>query len=130
LKDLEADAEVKTEMQDAQGRTQRLPTLITFSGKYKDVPFSGSARTGGLLGLSDSGVAFPLQARGKIGETSFDINGSFVDIMQLAGVDARFKIAGPDWSRLYPIVPVPLPRSPRSSLVHTLLPRFTAKFST
>lgn len=116
LKDLEARAEVRTEAQDAQGRPQRLPTVIAFSGKYKDMPFSGSARAGSVLGLHDSGVAFPLQARGKIGETSFDINGSFVDIMQLAGVDARIKIAGPDWSRLYPIVPVPLPRSPPYSI--------------
>jgi uncharacterized protein involved in outer membrane biogenesis len=116
LKELEARAEVRTEAQDAQGRPQRLPTVIAFSGKYKDMPFSGSARAGGLLGLSDSGVAFPLQARGKIGETSFDIDGSFIDIMQLAGVDARIKIAGPDWSRLYPIVPVPLPRSPPYSI--------------
>ncbi len=116
LEDLEARAEVRTEAQDAQGRPQRLPTVIVFSGKYKDMPFSGSARAGSVLGLRDSGVAFPLQARGKIGETSFEINGSFVDIRQLAGVDARVKIAGPDWSRLYPTVPVPLPRSPPYSI--------------
>lgn len=116
LKDLEARAEVKTEAQDAQGRPQRLPTVIAFSGKYKDMPFSGSARAGIVLGLRDSGVAFPLEARGKVGETSFEIDGSFVDIMQLAGVDARVKIAGPDWSRLYPIVPVPLPPSPPYSI--------------
>jgi uncharacterized protein involved in outer membrane biogenesis len=116
LKDLEARAEVKTEAQDAQGRPQHLPTVIAFSGKYKDMPFSGSARAGIVLGLRDSGEAFPLQARGKVGETSFEIDGSFVDIMQLAGADARVKIAGPDWSRLYPIVPVPLPRSPPYSI--------------
>ncbi|HEX9778368.1 MAG TPA: AsmA family protein [Geopsychrobacteraceae bacterium] len=116
LEDLEARAEVKTEAQDVQGQPQRLPTVIAFSGIYKNLPFSGSARTGSVLGLRDSGVAFPLQARGKIGKTSFEIDGTFVDIGQLAGVDARVKIAGPDWSRLYPIVPVPLPHSPPYSI--------------
>ena len=116
LEALEARAEVKTEAQDAQGKPQRLPTVIAFSGKYKKMPFSGSARAGSVLGLRDSGVAFPLQARGKIGKTSFEIDGTFVDISQLAGVDARVKIAGPDWSQLYPIVPVPLPHSPPYSL--------------
>lgn len=116
LDDLEARAEVGTEAQDTQGQPQRLPTVIAFSGTYKEMPFSGSARAGSVLGLRDSGVAFPLQARGKIGATSFEIDGTFIDIRQLAGVDARVKIAGPDWSRLYPIVPVPLPHSPPFSI--------------
>ena len=116
LEELEARAEVKTEVQDAQGQPQRLPTVIAFSGSYKNLPFSGSARTGSVLGLRDSGVAFPLQARGKIGKTSFEIDGTFIDIGQLAGVDARVKIAGPDLSRLYPIIPVPLPHSPPYSI--------------
>ncbi|OGQ88177.1 MAG: hypothetical protein A2512_02430 [Deltaproteobacteria bacterium RIFOXYD12_FULL_56_24] len=116
LEDLDARAEVRTEAQDAHGRPQRLPTVIAFSGKYKGLPFSGSARAGSVLGLRDSGVAFPLQASGKIGKNSFEIDGSFVDLGQLAEVDARVKIAGPDWSRLYPIVPVPLPHSPHFSI--------------
>lgn len=116
LEDLDARAEVRTEAQDAQGKPQRLPTVIAFSGTYKDLPFSGSARAGSVLGLSDSGVAFPLQARGKISKTSFEIDGTFVDLGQLAGVDARVKIAGPDWSHLYPLVPVPLPHSPPYSI--------------
>jgi len=116
LEDMDARAEVKTETQDAQGKPQRLPTMIAFSGEYKNLPFSGSARAGSVLGLRDSGVAFPLQASGKIGKNSFEIDGTFVDLGQLAGVDARVKIAGPDWSRLYPIIPVPLPHSPPFSI--------------
>lgn len=116
LHDLEARADVGTEAQETEGRPQRLPTVIAFSGRYKDLPFAGAARAGNVLGLRDSGVAFPLQAHGKIGATAFAIDGTFIDIRQLAGVDARVKIVGPDWSRLYPIIPVPLPHSPPYSI--------------
>ncbi|TAK90554.1 MAG: AsmA family protein [Burkholderiaceae bacterium] len=133
LENIEARAEVSTTDTSASPATNPaenpLPTAITFTGKYQDLPFSGQAHTGSVMALQHSNVAFPLRVQGKIGETAFDADGSFTDLLQLKGVDARVKISGPDASKLYPLLPVVLPHSPPFSIEGRLRNQHDAQYS-
>lgn len=111
MKELEARVQVATDVQ-AGGQDAALPTRIEFSGTYLKVPFEGVARIGDLLKLQDEGEPYPLRARGKFGETQVELLGTFADVLGLDGLDAELKLSGPDWSKLYPVIPVSLPRSP------------------
>lgn len=111
MKEFDAQIQVTTEAQ-AGGQDAALPTRIAFSGSYLKVPFSGNAKIGDLLALRDTRQPFPLRGKAKIGETHVEIDGKATDILRLYGIDARVKLAGPDWSRLFPVIPLALPRSP------------------
>lgn len=99
--------EVSTHDDDAEW-----PTTIVFSGRYREVTLAGSALAGPVLSLHDSDAAFPMRLEARFGDTVLEAEGSFGGLAQLASVDAHVKIRGGDWSRLYPVIPLPLPSSP------------------
>jgi uncharacterized protein involved in outer membrane biogenesis len=115
VKQLDARVQAATDVQ-AGGPDAALPTRIEFSGTYLKVPFDGVARIGDLLTLQDRGEPYPVRAKGKFGETQVEVAGTFADMLRLDGIDAQLKLSGPDWSRLYPVIPVSLPRSPSYAL--------------
>jgi len=92
------------------------PTSISFSGTYKKAPLKGEAQAGPVLNLQKTDQPFPMRLRVRIGETRIEADGAFTDIVHFGTVDARLKVQGPDWSRLYPLLPVPLPESPPYSI--------------
>jgi uncharacterized protein involved in outer membrane biogenesis len=49
------------------------------------------------------------------GKTVLEADGDFTDLAHFSKIDARLKIHGPDWARLYPVIPLPLPTSPAYS---------------
>ena len=95
-----------------RGDRAEWPTTILFSGTYRKAALTGEALAGPVLSLRDSGAAFPMRLHARFGDTVLDADGSFTDLAQLASVDARLRIRGTDWSRLYPVIPLPLPSSP------------------
>ena len=111
MKEIDASIKVTTDVQ-TEGPDARLPMRTEFSGTYLKVPFDGAARIGDLLALQGTGDPYPLRAKGRFGETQVEVDGTFADVLRLDGIDAQVKVAGPDWSKLYPVVPVALPRSP------------------
>jgi uncharacterized protein involved in outer membrane biogenesis len=111
MKQLEARVAVTTDVQGI-GPDASLPERVEFSGTYLKVPFDGVARIGDLLALQSSGQAYPVRGKGKFGVTQVEVDGTFKDVLRLEGLDAQVTLSGPDWSKLYPVIPVSLPRSP------------------
>lgn len=111
MREFDARVQVRTEVR-AGGPDAALPTRIEFSGSYLKVPFDGVARIGDLLALQDASEPYPLRGEVTFAETHVEVDGTFADILRLYGLDAQVKLAGPDWSKLFPVLPVALPRSP------------------
>lgn len=89
-----------------------MPMRIKLSGDYKKQAISATASTGSVLTLQDSSTLFPAKVDGTIGKTSLKIDGTLSDLIKGGIIDAKLTIAGPDLSRLYPIIPVVLPGTP------------------
>ncbi|MEO5763331.1 MAG: AsmA family protein [Vicinamibacteria bacterium] len=115
VKELDALVQVRTDPQST-GPDAVLPTRIEFSGNYLKVPFNGVARIGDLLALHAAGKPYPLRGNATFAETHVEVDGTFADILRLDGLDAQVKLVGPDWSKLFPVIPVALPRSPPYAL--------------
>ncbi|HTN26384.1 MAG TPA: AsmA family protein [Burkholderiales bacterium] len=109
VEQVEMNAQVSTSTDAA--RSER-PTTVEFSGTYKKVPMKGEAHTAPVLNLRNTDEAFSMWLRLTAGQTLFEADGDFTDLAHFSKIDARFKIRGPDWARLYPIIPLPLPTSP------------------
>ena len=101
---------------DAPQRNTRYGLGFAITGHYRGNPFSGEARSGGVVSLVDSGVPFPLQLQVKAGETTLRMEGTIADVTQLSGVDMRMELAGPTLANIYPLLLLPLPASPPYSL--------------
>ena len=109
IEQAEMTAQVSTSTDAA--RSAR-PTTVEFSGTYRKVPIKGEAHTAPVLNLRNTEEAFSMWVRLTAGQTLFDADGDFTDLAHFSKIDARFKIRGPDWARLYPILPLALPPSP------------------
>jgi len=99
-----------------RGASDDKPTTISFHGTYKKTPLQGEAQAGPVLNLQQTDQPFPLRLRLRNGETLIEADGTFTDIVHFGAIDARLKVQGADWSQLYPLLPVPLPKSPPYSI--------------
>ncbi|HTL26688.1 MAG TPA: AsmA family protein [Burkholderiales bacterium] len=104
-------ADVTARVSTNAERTER-PTTIEFSGTYKKVAMKGEAHAAPVLNLRNTDRAFSMWLRMTAGQTTVETDGEFTDLAHLSKIDAKFKIRGPDWARLYPFVALPLPTSP------------------
>jgi uncharacterized protein involved in outer membrane biogenesis len=111
-RDLILGADVKVEVTMREDQTAERPTRIAFSGRYQDVVLAGEARAGPVLSLQNTSAPFSMWVRARMGDTVAEADGNFTDIARFASVDTRLSIRGQDWSRLYPVIPLPLPTSP------------------
>ena len=107
----QADMTAQVSTSNDAARSER-PTTVEFSGTYKKVPMKGEAHTAPVLNLRNTDEAFSMWLRLTAGQTLFEADGDFTDLAHFSKIDARFKIRGPDWARLYPVIPLPLPTSP------------------
>ncbi|GAA4327949.1 hypothetical protein GCM10023144_13190 [Pigmentiphaga soli] len=85
---------------------------LDFDGHYHGGAFGGTAFTGGILTLRDSGTPFPFLIDGKGGDTRVHAQGQIGDVLGAAQVDVALDIAGPTLSKLYPFINLPLPDTP------------------
>jgi uncharacterized protein involved in outer membrane biogenesis len=111
-RDVVIGADLKVDVTMRSDTSEERPTRIMFSGKYLGRALAGEARAGPVLSLQNTSEPFPMWIRLRMGETVVEADGSFTDIAHFSTVDAQLKIRGPDWSRLYPVIPLPLPSSP------------------
>jgi uncharacterized protein involved in outer membrane biogenesis len=88
------------------------PTKVVFSGTYKKVPMKGEAHTAPVLNLQNTDEPFSMWLHLTAGQTVLEADGDFTDLAHFSRIDARLKIRGSDWARLYPVLPLPLPTSP------------------
>jgi uncharacterized protein involved in outer membrane biogenesis len=82
-------------------------------GTYQGVPASGSGRIGAVLALQQNGQPFPVQARLHIGDSHIALVGTLTDPTHLAALDLKLWFTGSSMAKLYPIIGVTLPDTPR-----------------
>jgi AsmA family protein len=97
---------------DARPSNDRYSTRYTFSGKYHDAAFSGTALTGEVLSFQESGVPFPLKGSLVAGTTKVEVEGTIADAADISAIDTRLQIEGQTLANLYPFLLLPLPASP------------------
>jgi uncharacterized protein involved in outer membrane biogenesis len=95
-----------------QAEPAERPTKVVFSGTYKKVQMKGEAHTAPVLNLQNTDQPFSMWLHLAAGQTVLETDGEFTDFAHLSKIDARLKIRGTDWSRLYPFIALPLPTSP------------------
>lgn len=84
-------------------------------GTFNDEPLSGKAHSGALLSLQQKGVAYPIEAELKVGETTITANGTLTDPAQPSALDVKLNIVGASMADLFPLGGVLLPRTPKFS---------------
>jgi uncharacterized protein involved in outer membrane biogenesis len=90
---------------------------IRFAGRgsLRKDEFQVEGRADSLLALMHQGKPYRLDVRAIAGPTRVSFAGTLVPF-KLDTIDGRLQLSGKDLSKLYPIVPVPLPWSPPYSL--------------
>ncbi|MDB5802408.1 MAG: AsmA [Rhodocyclales bacterium] len=89
-----------------------LTTQLAFKGHYGKTPFDGTASTGDVLSLQETGKPFALLTKFTLNKTRISADGSVTDLLKPSAIDAQLSVAGPDLALLYPALPVALPNSP------------------
>jgi len=87
--------------------------MIRFAGRgrlHKEV-FQIEGRAETLLSLAHQGKPYQLDVRAIAGDTKVSFAGTLVPF-KLETIDGKLELSGKDLSKLYPIVPVPLPWTP------------------
>ena len=84
-------------------------------GKFNDEAMSGSAHSGALLSLQEKGVAYPIEAKVTVGETTITAKGTLTDPANPSALDVRLSILGASMADLFPLGGVLLPRTPKFS---------------
>src|SRR5436190_2222462 len=95
---------------DGQASTLRFDGRGTLRGET--VALNGQG--GGLNALQRTGEPYPLEVHAKSGGTELDFDGTVVP-REPENLRGALRLRGPDLSRLYPIVPSPLPWPRRST---------------
>jgi uncharacterized protein involved in outer membrane biogenesis len=116
VKPLDGQSEANSRRTDAPPVNNRYATGFDIRGEYRGNPFSGSAQSGNVVSLKDSGLPFPLKLDLTLGETRLQMEGTIADVLQVSGVDMRLQIAGPTLANIYPLLLLPLPASPPYNL--------------
>jgi uncharacterized protein involved in outer membrane biogenesis len=84
-------------------------------GTFNDEKITGSAHSGALLSLQEKGVAYPIEAKVVVGETTITANGTLTDPANPSALDVRLSILGASMADLFPLGGVLLPRTPKFS---------------
>ena len=84
-------------------------------GTFNDEKISGSAHSGALLSLQEKGVAYPIEAKVVVGETTITAKGTLTDPANPSALDVRLSILGASMADLFPLGGVLLPRTPKFS---------------
>ncbi len=80
-------------------------------GSLRDESFHLEGRAGSLLELKEQGRPYKLDVTASAGATKASFDGSLVPL-KMESIDGKLTLSGNDLSKLYPLVPVPLPWTP------------------
>jgi uncharacterized protein involved in outer membrane biogenesis len=107
--DININSKVNTATGTATGKEEvRLDGNGTFAGK----PFRLDLVGGSLLQLRDTSEPYPIRVEAHIGKTKGMVDGTMQDPVKFTGVDLRLDLAGEDLAQLFPILGIPLPKTP------------------
>jgi uncharacterized protein involved in outer membrane biogenesis len=84
-------------------------------GTFNDEKITGSAHSGALLSLQEKGVAYPIEAKVVVGETTITADGTLTDPANPSALDVRLTILGASMADLFPLGGVLLPKTPKFS---------------
>ena len=85
------------------------------NGTFNDEKITGNAHSGALLSLQEKGVAYPIEAKVVVGETTITAKGTLTDPANPSALDVRLSILGASMADLFPLGGVLLPRTPKFS---------------
>src|SRR6185503_3353743 len=72
-------------------------------------PAAAEGRGGRVLALKDTDAPYPLAASGKVGDTSFKVDGTITNVAQLSALDLAVQVSGRTMAELYDVIGVALP---------------------
>jgi uncharacterized protein involved in outer membrane biogenesis len=80
-------------------------------GTYKGLAANVSGRGGQVLGLKDIDTPYPLDAGGKIGDTTVKVKGTLTNVAQLSALDLAIELQGKTMSELYDVLGIAFPET-------------------
>jgi len=95
----------------AELSTDRSGVAFDAKGKYKDMAAHAQGHGGQVLGLKDSGTPFPIDATGKIGDTTFKLKGTVTNMVQLSAFDLAIDVQGKTMADLYDVIGIAFPET-------------------
>jgi uncharacterized protein involved in outer membrane biogenesis len=95
--------------------------VLSGQGKLQDKPFAIHAQGGSLEMLRDSKQLYPLHLHLQMGDTIADIDGTFLDPVQMQGIDTKLELRGDNLADLFYLTMLPLPPTPAYNLSGHLL---------
>lgn len=92
-------------------------SILRFAGKgsLRDEAFKLDGSAGSLLELTEAGKPYKLDVRMIAGSTKASFAGTLVPL-KMESIDGDIALSGKDLSKLYPMIPVPLPWTPPYSI--------------
>ena len=93
-----------------QGGEQQI--VVSGSGRYAAAETKFEVRAGSFAALRDTTARYPVDLEWQIGATRIKLAGTVQNRTNLAGVDGRLELSGPDMSLLFPILGLALPTTP------------------
>ena len=110
---LRADVTATLQTQAVEGEESSL--RFTARGTLRGEAFALDGRSAGLIALRRAGDPYRLALSARSGKTELEFDGTIVP-GDPENVRGAMRLRGPDLSKLYPIVPSPLPWTPPYSL--------------
>src|SRR3569623_949989 len=96
----------------ASGPDRRPGIRLQGHGRYQGEEFRLHGETGGVLALRDTEHPYPNALEASAGQVRAKVQGSIPIPLNFSTVDLHLELQGPDFAKLYPLIPVPLPESP------------------
>jgi uncharacterized protein involved in outer membrane biogenesis len=90
--------------------------ILSGQGKLQGKPFDIHAQGGSLQLLRDSKEQYPLHLHVKMGDTAVDVDGTFLDPVQMEGIDTKLAVRGDNLADLFYLTMLPLPPTPAYDL--------------
>jgi len=92
-------------------------SMLRFAGEgsLRDETFHLKGEAGSLLELKEADKPYKLDVTATYGATKASFDGSLVPL-KLETIDGKLALSGDDLSKLYPLVPVPIPWTPAYSI--------------
>lgn len=119
-RDPAVDTDVMLSVASASADSDAPAIRFAGEGRLRKQPFAVVGRGAPLLSLRDTTKPYRLEVQASAGDTRASFAGSFVPL-QLRDIDGELKLRGADLSKLYPIIPLPLPWTPPYQLSGHLL---------
>lgn len=94
-------------------QTDGEPVLVArVAGTYNAQPVEAVFRGGSLISLREGSTPYPIDLKGKNGDTHVSLRGSLIDPLKLGGANINLEIEGKTLDNLTPLAGVPLVATP------------------